>query len=178
VERFAMLNKTDLTTPDAIEGWLHDLSLTCVRRTDAASNWALEFTIAGASPLVLSAVNPKSVPRAVMLVCAMTAAPEHIEKFKTLEESGRRKFWQEMRDTLNREYIEFQLDGTPPSECPRMLRVTAIRFDDGLSLDSFARSISSVCKAAAAAVAKFTDHFENPNAPASGEFAFKKVGTQ
>jgi hypothetical protein len=173
-----MLNKTDLSTPDAIEGWLHDLGLKCIRRTDAASNWALEFTILGPNPLVLSAVNPKSVARAVMLVCAMNAAPEHVERFKTLEESERRKFWQGMRDTLNREYVEFQIDGSPPSECPKSLRVTAIRFDDGLSLDSFARSIASVCKAAAAAVAQFTDHLETPNAPTSGEFAFKKVGTQ
>jgi hypothetical protein len=173
-----MLNKSDLTTPDVIEGWLHDLGLTCTRRTDAASNWSLEFSIAGPSPLVLSAVNPKSVARAVMLVCAMTAAPEHIEKFKTLDDGARRKFWQGMRDTLNREYVEFQIDGTPPSECPKMLRITAIRFDDGLTLDSFARTISSVCKAAASAVAQFTDNLENPNAPTSGEFAFKKVGTQ
>jgi hypothetical protein len=172
------MNKTDLSTPVVIEGWLQDLGLTCVRRTDAASNWALEFTIAGPNPLVLSAVNPKSVPRAVMLVCAMTAAPEHIEMFKTLDEAARRQFWRDMRDTLNREYVEFQLDGTPPNECPKMLRVTAIRLDDGLSLDSFARSISSVCKAAASAVAEFTDRFEDPKAPTGGEFAFKKVGTQ
>jgi hypothetical protein len=173
-----MLNKIDLTTPTIIEGWLQDLGLTCVRRTDGASNWALEFTIAGPNPLVLSAVNPKSVPRAVMLVCGLSASPVHMEVFKTLEETARTQFWQRMRDTLNREFVEYQLDGTPPSECPRMLRVTAIRFDDGLSLDSFARSISSVCKAAASAVAHFTDQLGDPNAPTSGEFAFKKVGTQ
>jgi hypothetical protein len=173
-----MLNKTDLTTPDIIEGWLHDLGLACVRRTDAASNWALEFTILGPNPLVLSAVNPKSVPRAVMLVCGLASAPVHMEAFKTLEGSARTQFWQQMRDTLNREFVEYQLDGTPPSECPKMLRVTAIRFDDGLSLDSFARSISSVCKAAASAVALYTDRLGDPNAPTSGEFAFKKVGTQ
>ncbi|HEX3836087.1 MAG TPA: DUF2299 family protein [Steroidobacteraceae bacterium] len=173
-----MLNKTDLTTPNVIEGWLQDLSLTCVRRTDSASNWALEFTISGPNPLVLSAVNPKSVPRAVMLVCGLSAAPAHIELFKTLEESARREFWRDMRDSLNREYVEFQLDGAAPLECPRMLRVTALRFDDALSLDSFARSISSVCKAAAAAVAQFTDKLGDPNIPTSGEFAFRKVGTQ
>jgi hypothetical protein len=173
-----MLNKTDLATPDIIEGWLHDLSLACVRRTDAASNWALEFTIAGPNPLVLSAVNPKPLPRAVMLVCGISSAPAHIEMFKTLEASARQQFWEQMRDLLTREYVEFQLDGAPPSECPRMLRVTCIRFDDGLTLDSFARSISSVCKAAADAVAHYTNRLGDPNAPLSGEFAFKKVGTQ
>lgn len=173
-----MLNKTDLTTPTAIEGWLQDLGLACVRRTDAASNWALEFTIAGPNALVLSAVNPKSVPRAVMLVCGLSAAPKHMEVFKTLEESVRRDFWTQMRNTMSREFVEYQLEGMAPTECPRMLRITALRFDDGLTLDSFARTISSVCKAAAAAVAHYTDRLGDPNAPTSGEFAFKKVGTQ
>jgi hypothetical protein len=173
-----MSNKTDLSVPDTIEGWLQDLALTCVRRTDAASNWALEFTIAGPNPLVMSAVNPKSVPRALMLVCALTAAPAHIETFKALDERARRDFWTQMRSLLNREYIEFQLDGAAPAECPRMLRITAIRFDDGLNLDSFARSISSVCKAAADGVAHFTEKLGDPNAPLTGEFAFRKVGTQ
>jgi hypothetical protein len=173
-----MLNKSDLTTPNVIEGWLQDLGLACVRRTDAASNWALEFTIAGPSPLVLSAVNPKSVPRAVMIVCGLSAAPAHVEMFKTLEESARRVFWRQMRSTLTREYVEFQLEGTPTVECPRMLRVTCLRFDDGLTLDSFARSLNSVCKTAADAIAHYTEHLGDPNAPTSGEFAFKKVGTQ
>jgi hypothetical protein len=173
-----MLNKTDLTTPTIIEGWLHDLGLTSTRRTDAGSNWALEFTVLGPNPLVLSAVNPKSVPRAVMLVCGMSAAPEHITMFNALELSARKEFWRNMRDALNREYVEFQLDGVAPTECPKMLRVSCVRFDDGLNLDSFARSISSVCKAAAAAVAQFTDRFEDPNSTTTGEFAFKKVGTQ
>jgi hypothetical protein len=173
-----MLNKTELTTPTVIEGWLHDLGLSCVRRTDAASNWALEFTIAGPNPLVLSAVNPKSIPRAVMLVCGLTAAPAHVEVFKTLEETVRRDFWRQMRAKLTREFVEFQLEGTPPSECPRLLRVTCLRFDDGLTLDSFARSLNSICKTAADAVAVYTDHLGDPNAPTSGEFAFKKVGTQ
>ncbi len=173
-----MLNRTDLATPTVIEGWLHDLAIAATRRTDAASNWALEFTVAGPSPLVLSAVNPKSVPRAVMLVCGMSAAPAHIEAFNTLPDSARKEFWQQLRITLNREYVEFQVEGNVPTECPKTLRVTAIRFDDGLTLDSFARSISSVCKACGDAVAHFTDRLGDPNAPLGGEFAFKKVGTQ
>ena len=173
-----MQNKIDLTTPTVIEGWLHDLGLSCVRRTDASSNWSLEFTVVGPNPLVLSAVNPKSVPRGVMLVCGLTSAPAHTQVFKTLDEATRTQFWQKMRDTLNREFVEYQLDGNPPSDCPKMVRVTAIRFDDGLTLDSFARSIASVCKAAASAVALYTDRLGDPNAPTGGEFAFKKVGTQ
>ena len=40
-----------------------------------ASNWMLEFTVQAQNPLVLSVVNPKVVPRAIMFVCGMLAAP-------------------------------------------------------------------------------------------------------
>jgi hypothetical protein len=172
-----MLTKADVATPEVIEGWLHDLSLATTRRTDPASNWMLEFTVPGPNPLVLNVVNPKAVPRAVMFVCGLMAAPGHEVAFKALDDSTRRKFWMDLRALLSREFVEFQAEGAI-TECPKSVRVTAVRFDDGLTLDSFARTLSSVCKACADAVAYFTDNLGDPNAPAGGEFAFKKTGTQ
>jgi hypothetical protein len=172
-----MLTKADVATPEVIEGWLHDLSLATTRRTDPASNWMLEFTVPGPNPLVMNVVNPKAVPRAVMFVCGLQAAPGHAVAFAALDEASRTKFWRQLRTLLNREFVEFQAEGII-SECPKAVRVTAVRFDDGLTLDSFARTLSSVCKACADAVAHFTDHLGDPGAPAGGEFAFKKTGTQ
>ena len=53
-----------------------------------------------------------------------------------------------------------------------------MRFDDGLNLDSFARSVSSVCKACNDIVVHFSERLGEPDAPAGGEFAFKKSATQ
>lgn len=172
-----MLTKADLATPNVIEGWLQDLAMTSARRNDPQSNWALEFTVPSQSPLVLNVVNPKVLPRAIMFVCGMLAAPGHETAFKTLDEARRLEFWRQLRTILSREFVEFQAEGVV-TECPKTIRVTACRFDDGLTLDSFARTMTSVCKAIADAMNHFTDNLGNPDSPASGEFAFKKTGTQ
>jgi len=171
-----MLTKADVATPDVIEGWLHDMALVTARKTDAGSNWMLEFTVPGQNPLVMNVVNPKVLPRAVMFVCGMMAAPGHDTAFNALSEADRRGFWQKLRSTLNREFVEFQAEGVV-TECPKSIRITAVRFDDGLTLDSFGRTMSSVCKACADAVALFTEYLGDPGAPSS-EFAFRKTATQ
>jgi hypothetical protein len=173
-----MLNPSDLATPNVIEGWLRDMALTPFRRNDGNNTWNLEFTVAGMSTLVLNAISPRSIPRAVMLVCGMTVVPAHEAAFKALDPEQRTAFWRDLRTLLSREFVEFQLEGTPVNECPKMLRVSVIRFDDGLTLDSFARSLASVCKACGDAISHFTERLGDPNVPAGGEFAFKKSGTQ
>jgi hypothetical protein len=172
-----MLTKADVATPNVIEGWLHDMSIATALRADPASNWMLEFTVPGSNPLVVNVVNPKALPRAVMFVCGLVAAPGHEAAFKALDEGSRKKFWQQLRATLNREFVEFQADGAW-TECPKSVRVTAVRFDDGLTLDSFGRTLNSVCKACGDAIAHFTDNLGDPSPPLGGEFAFKKTGTQ
>jgi hypothetical protein len=173
-----MLTKADLATPDIIEGWLHDMALNTTRRNDGTNNWNLEFTVNGSTTLVVNVVNPKSLPRAVMLVCGMQIVPGHAATFKTLSEEKRIAFWSDLRTLLSREYVEFQLEGVAVVEAPKTLRVSSVRFDDGLTLDSFARSLASVCKACGDIVPFVMERLGDPNAPAGGEFAFKKSATQ
>ncbi len=158
-----MVTKSDLAEPTLIEGWLRDMNLAPVRKSDAVNNWNVEFTIAaGTSPLAIAVVNPRTIPRAIMLVCGLAAAPEHMSAFKELNEDLRREFWNQLRATLNREWVEYQIEGAAIVECPKTVRVSAVRFDDGLTLDSFARTLSSVCKAAADAATHYTDRLGNP----------------
>jgi hypothetical protein len=152
-----MLTKSDLAEPTVIEGWLRDLALTPTRRADQSNNWNLEFSIVGPNPLVLNVVNPKSLPRAIMFVCGMAPAPAQVAAFAALSPEARREFWLQLRATLNREAVEFQLDGTALTECPKALRVSAVRFDDGLTLDAFAGTLTSVCKACGDAISHFTE---------------------
>ena len=169
-----MVTQSDLATPTLIEGWLRDLALPSTRRDDGVNNWNLEFTVVGPNPLVLNIVNPRPIPRGVMLVCGLAVAPEQVNAYNQLEEDVKREFWATLRTTLNREYVEFQVEGQAVAECPKSIRVTAVRFDDGLTLDSFARTISSVCKTCSDAIAHFTDRLGNLQPAAGGEFAFKK----
>lgn len=173
-----MLTQSDIATPTIIEGWLKDLGLAPIRRAEGPNNWNIEFTVTGSTTLTMAVVNPKTIPRAIMVVCGMSPVPGHVTAFLALDEAQRLAFWKDLRTMLSREFIEYQLEGTAIVECPRILRVTAVRFDDGLNLDSFARSVSSVCKACNDAVVHFAERLGDPNAPASGEFAFKKTVAQ
>jgi hypothetical protein len=152
-----MLTKADLADPKIIEGWVRDLALTPTRREDGTNNWHIQFQTGGVNAFTISCVNPKALPRAIMLVCGMVAAPENVTAFNTLTQAQKKAFWERLRDTLNRESVEFQIEGTPIDECPKTMRVTAVRFDDGLSLDSFAHSLALVCKASSDAVAHFNE---------------------
>ncbi len=161
-----MLTKSDLATPTVIEGWLRDLALEPTARADAGpNNWNLEFTVPGPNPLVINVMNPKVIPRGVMLMCGLFSAQEQIVAYSKLSNDQKRSFWDDLRKTLNREFVEFQIEGVAVAECPKTLRVSAVRFDDGLTLDSFARSVSSVCKACSDAVAHFTDRLGNITNP-------------
>jgi hypothetical protein len=163
-----MLTKSDLADPTLIEGWLRDMNLVPIRKADSVNNWNVEFTIAaGTSPLAIAVVNPRSIPRAIMFVCGLAAAPDHMNAFKNLDEDLRKDFWNQLRSTLNREFVEYQIEGTPGIECPKTVRVSAVRFDDGLTLDSFARTLSSVCKAAADAATHYSDRLGSPRRPAA-----------
>jgi hypothetical protein len=126
----------------------------------------------------MNVVNPKSIPRALMLVCGMSPVAAHVTAFQALKEEQRRTFWKDLRNLLNREFVEFQLEGAPVLECPKVIRISAVRFDDGLSLDSFSRTVASVCKACSDTIVHFSENLGDPNTPAVGEFAFKKSATQ
>jgi hypothetical protein len=175
---FTMLTKTDLATSTVIEGWLRDLALTPIQRPDAVNNWNLEFTVQGSPAFAMNVVNPKSFPRAIMLICGMTPVAEQVAAFQRLDQAHRIAFWKDLRTLLSRESVEFHLEGVGVMECPKAVRVTAMRFDDGLCLDSFARTLSSVCKACGDIVVLFTERLGELSAPAGGEFAFKKSATQ
>lgn len=174
-----MVTKAEILEPTLIQNWLADAGLTpTLRGSDGVNNWNVEFTVTGPNPLILNVVNPKTVPRAVMLVCGMLVAPEQVTAYNALDEDARKDFWRALRTTMNREFVEFQVEGQPVIECPKAVRVTAVRFDDGLTLDSFARTISSVCKACGDVVAHFTDRLGELQPTAGGEFAFKKGPVQ
>ncbi len=60
-------------------------------------------------------------------------------------------------------------------ECPKVLRVSAVRFDDGLTLDSSLPHPLLRVQACSDAIVFFSERLGDPNAaPAGGEFAFKK----
>jgi hypothetical protein len=161
--------------------WLKDMGYVPKFIADPLAGWAFEISCPQGSPqpLGVRVGSPKNQPRAVVVGVRMAAQPPHIAAFANLEEDIKREFWRDLRAKLNREFVEFAVEGTPETGCPVAFRVTATRFDDGLSLDSLHRTILSVVKACLDGIALFAERLGTAG-PASGggEFAFRKIGIQ
>jgi hypothetical protein len=169
-----MLTKEDVATPTIVEGWLRDLSLTPTLRPDPLNTWNLEFTVSGPPTLIMNVANSKTLPRAILLMCGLSPMAVHATVFQGFTAAQRSAFWKDLRALLSRDAIDFQIEGVV-TECPKAVRVSAMRFDDGLSLDAFARTVSAVCKACFDLVFFFTDRLGDPIA---AEAALKKTAAQ
>jgi hypothetical protein len=76
------------------------------------------------------------------------------------------------------DFVEFHLEGTPAKDCPAAFSINVARFDDGLTLDSFARSLSSVNKAYFDGCNFFGEQFGTGGPMSGGEFEFKRTTVQ
>lgn len=161
-----------------IEGWLRDTGCQPVIRQLPEVNWAYEVNFPPQGPAKLTIFNPAKLPRAVIILSRTIVPATHIKAFDALDEDSRREFLERLRATLNREFIEFHLEMPPTGGCPAGFQMSVTRFDHGVTLDSFVRSLSSVNKAYLDASACFQQYLGDPGTPAGGEFEFEKLRVQ
>jgi hypothetical protein len=165
-----------------IAGWLRDVGCNPQSVADPQLNWAYDVEFPPVDNVAVLKVqmriaNPKVRPRMVTICARLMPAPEHVAAFDDMEVDSKREFWQDLRSMLTREFVEFLIEGTPLVACPTAFQLSVVRFDDGLTLDSFHRSLASVQKACTAAVSLFQERLGGGPA-AGGEFAFRKLGMQ
>lgn len=164
-------------TQDLGERWLRDMGCTPMKGPqDPQLAWQLEFDHPPGSPGKLVLANPKARPRALIVISTIMISPEHVAAFQDLDQDEKFEFLKELGTTLNREFVEFGLMGNPGMECPAGFQVTATRYDDGLTLDSLSRSISSVYKAQLAGISCIQLHLAPKGGGTAGSFHFKRMG--
>jgi hypothetical protein len=170
-------------TPTLAESWLKDIGCTPreVVPRDPAASFQFESDYPAGTPHRIHTLSPVATPRALMVVTGVTLSPEHVARFRDLENQEKADFLQDLTTTLNREFVEFNFGPTPPMsslECPSVFQIQATRYDDGLSLDSFARTISSVYKAELAGIACVQRHLAPlTSGGPGGQFPFKRLGS-
>lgn len=161
-----------------IEGWLRDIMLTWVQLPpNPRTAWGFEVTLPPVGVKVL-VYQMRQAPRGLMVSATMTVPPEQVAAFNQLDDDARRQFWVDLRATLSRPYIEFNLQGQALVGCPNNFTVMATRWDEGLNLDTFAFSISSVHKTLMDACALFDERLGVMGPSFGGDFAFKKSSIQ
>jgi hypothetical protein len=158
-----------------VEGWLKDMGCHPKRVSAADTNWQFEVDYPVSTPHRIAIANPIPFPRAVFIGTRVMFSPEHLEVFGTFENEDKQTFLDDLQSTLNREFVEFRFEGAGTGlSCPTAFQITAIRYDDGLSLDSLARTVSSVYKAELAGISCVQQKLGRRNLPAGGgDFPFK-----
>ena len=160
-----------------IEGWIKDMGCHPRKVPVGNANWNFEVDYPVSTPHRMVVLNPVTAPRAVIIGVKVEFSPEHVGAFGLLEDYDKQKFMDDLQATLNREFVEFTFDdGVPITglSCPKSFQITAIRYEDGLSLDSFARTVSSVYKTEFAALMCVQRHLRGDDIPGpGGDFGFK-----
>ncbi len=112
------------------------------------TRWHLDFEYPVGSGHRMLVAGLRGSAEAVIVASVVSISPGHLEGFESLIPEDKRAFLFGFRRTLNFLELEFQLSGmSGPLTCPTSFQVSARRFEDGLSLDEFARSVGAVYKA-------------------------------
>lgn len=166
-----------------VEGWLKDIGSTPKGVTPPApeSSFQYEFDYPKGTPHRLIVLHPIATPRALVVLTQVSMSPEHLTTFKDLEDPDKIAFLQDLGTALNREFVEYGYMFMTPTPgaltCPTAFQVSATRFDDGLSLDSFARTVSSVYKTEVAGITCVQKHLQPGTfTGGGGNFDFKRSG--
>jgi hypothetical protein len=159
--------------------WLRLMGCVPRRIVGPGTNFQIEFSYPPDSPHLMTVVNATIRPHALVVITQTVISPEHVAAFQELETDEKVSFLRDLQKTLLRDYIEFNLMGIDEISglvCPSAFQISATRYGDGLSLDSFARTVSSVYKAELAAITCVQEHLGPRGLGGSGNFEFKRIG--
>jgi hypothetical protein len=135
-----------------VEAWLRQLGTSPTALPLSEGNdWQLQFVYPPGSQQTLACFAPR-VPTGSTVISVNYPLGSAEATYSLLGEAQRNALLQDLRLVLSREHLYHDIaPGSTPGACPRSFAVFDMRFDDGLTLDSFARSIITVSNAALAA---------------------------
>lgn len=136
-----------------VASWLEALQCEFKPVDDPAMDWRYEVKYPSRrhEHIMHVAGVPGTVPS--LAIASITRMSErHIQRFSGLPDDEKRVFLFGLRHTLNTPEVDFELKGAGGLECPEAFQVSVRRFEDGLSLDEFARSLGAVYKVELSAV--------------------------
>jgi len=167
---------------EVIVEWLHDLALKPEPISQPDINWGFQMQYPPnlPQPHKLGVVQPKMLRRGIVIVAGATLAPTQRAAFELLDDDAKTSFYDELQQTLNRDFVEYDLVGSDPQRrvCPGGIQIQAVIFEDGLSLDTLAWRLSSVYKAELAGCWCIQRHLGQNSSSGSVQFGFRKLGIQ
>jgi hypothetical protein len=135
-----------------IESWLRQLGCTpgAVKSVEG-NEWQMQFVFPPGSQQNMACFSPRT-PTGATVISVNYPLGRGEAAYDALSDVQKGAFLQELRLTLSRDHLYHDIaPGATPTSCPRSFAAFDVRFDDGLTLGSFARSIIAVSNTALAA---------------------------
>lgn len=129
-----------------VQKWLRALGTEAVPVEDASAFWHYVFdNPAGGNRLDIMA--PREQADSLVIFARVGVERAQLDAFARLSDARKAEFIYVLRRTLNTVDVDFQMEGiTAALDCPTGMVVSIVRYEDGLNLDSFARSVAAVFK--------------------------------
>ncbi len=128
---------------DKIKRWLSEEGLLGQIVDDENANF--HFIVNYPEDHVIDVIQPKGKRDLVLVACATSVSPEHLSKIRELSESKREEFLWQVRFSLNKFLVDFQLEH--PRNILESYLVTDEIYNDALSKDRLISTIKRVFKA-------------------------------
>jgi len=161
-----------------IAEWLRTIGSTPTETTDPQSAWRWEVDYPTKSQHRMVVANPVAAPAATVIASGLAVDPAHLRVFANLDDEEKQSFLLDLRQKANSVDVDFQFFGvTNPLDCPSKIQLSVTRYLDGLSLDSFARSLGAVFKTELAVAWLVQQRLGSDDEPGTGRrFDFKRLG--
>lgn len=162
-----------------VEDWLDAMGNTYEEQQDPQATWHLNFTYPKNSGHQMHVAQPEGKDGAIVIASAANLAPQHVKAFNQLADKEKQRFQLRLRRTLTKMEVDFRIPGVDdPTDAPQQFQVEVTRYADGLSLDSFARSVGAVYKTELEASLFIQEELDNRGpTPGGDRFAFERLGT-
>ena len=162
---------------NSVETWLKEIGCTPVVENDPEANFHFRIDYPVNSPHVMHVVSPRKSNAAVVVATRTDMGHEHIESFQKLDPDSQQDFLWDLRRTVNSTEVDFQFDGAKnPTDCPTAVQISSVRFSDGLTMDSFVRTVGAVFKIELAAIWVIHKHLGSGGDHGPGRFDFRRIG--
>ena len=164
---------------DQIEAWLRLLGCTPTPMTDPQTKWNLSFDYPARSQHRMAVANPAAIPAAAVIGSGVMLTPQHLQKFSSFDDDEKERFLWSLRQKACSPETDFQFfDVKERLDCPTRIQFMAVRYSDGLTLDSFAHSVGAVFKTELATMWLVEEHLGGGGGDdgLGRRFDFKKLG--
>ncbi len=133
---------------EATRSWLEALECEFRSVDDEQMEWHFEVRYPVRRPdHVMHVAGVRGPVPSIAIASVTRLSDRHLQRFSGLPDDEKKVFLFGLRHTLNHPEVDFELKGADGGlACPTAFQISVRRFEDGLSLDEFARSMGAVYK--------------------------------